>query len=810
MISSLESWWQDLRFGARSLLRDPGVTVLALLTLALGIGANVAIFSVVDGVLLEPLPFRQPDRFVVLLDNAPKLGLSDFASSPPNFADWREQNQVFSGLDAMRLRRFTLTGHAGDTGGPEALAGAAVTGDFFRTVGVQPVAGRLLAPRDDLPGGERVAVLSVELWRRRFGGDRGIVGRQITLDGLTHTVIGVAPPTFDFPRPLQIWVPLALDYSKEDRSARYLHVFGRLKPGVSLERAQTDLSAIAARLERQYPDQNASWGVTLTRLQDMMVQDVRPELLVLQLAVWVLLLIACTNVANLLLARMRSRKREIAVRTALGAGRLRLARQIAAESVVLFAAGGALGLLIASWGTRLLLALDPDAIPRAQEIGISGTVLVYTLLVAVGTGVLFGLIPALAASGGPLYGALREGRSGVSGRRRLAGAMVLGEVALALTLLVGAGLLVRSFARLRSVDPGFQPRGVITVRLSLPEASYPDAPRKVAFFQRALDGIRALPGVEHAASIHPLPLADANLIFPISVEGRPAAKPGEEQTAQGRFVSPDYFQTMRIPHLKGRLFSARDGLDSPLVAIVNRTLEARLWPGQDPIGQRVTFGNPTSPDAQWIQVVGVVGDVRSEELGHEPGMEIYFPQLQSPIAIATLVVRTGGDPESLVVPIRDVMRQIDSTLPLDRVQTLEQAVGTSLAEGWLKTWLLGIFAVSALVLAAVGVYGLVSDSVAQRVHEIGIRLALGAGRDEVVRMLVRQGMAPVALGLVAGLAGAYAASRWLAGQLYEIGAADPSTYVGAVLVLTAVALLANWLPARRATRADPLEALRQD
>jgi putative ABC transport system permease protein len=806
----MDRWWQDLRFGARSLLRNPALATLGLLTLALGIGANTAIFSVVNGVLLKPLPFPHPDQFVILFDNAPKLGFSQFSSSPPNFKDWREQNQVFSGLDAMRLRRFTLTGKGEE---PEALAGAAVTGDFFRTVGVQPIAGRLLTPRDDRPGGERVVVLSSDLWHRRFGGDPGIVNRQVIIDGLSHTVIGIAPRTFDFPRTLQLWVPLALDYAKEDRGAHYLHVFGRLKPGVSLERAQADMSVISGRLERQYPDQNASWGVVLTRLQDSMVQDIRPALLMLQLAVWVVLLIACTNVANLLLARMGSRKREIAVRAALGAGRLRLARQIVAESVILFGAGGALGLLLAFWGTRLLIALNPDAVPRAEEIGIDGRVLAYTLLVSVVMGAVFGLVPALSAIGGPLYGALREGgRAMASGRRGrlVSSVLVLGEVALALMLLVGAGLLMQSFARLQKVDPGFDPKGVITARLSLPASGYPDDPRRVAFFQQALNSIRTLPGVQYAASIQPLPLSDADLVFLVAAEGRPAPKPGEEQTAFGSFVSPDYFRTMKIPLLKGRLFSAQDDLRSPQVLIVNRTMAARIWPGQDPLGQRVAFDNPAKPDVKWIQVVGVVGDVRSAELAREPEMEIYRPQLQIPIATATLVIRTAADPQSLIAPTRSAIRQLDANLPLDKVQPLEQVLWSSLAEGRFKALLLGIFAALALVLAAVGVYGVVSHSVTQRVHEIGIRVALGARRGEVIRMLIRQGMMPVVLGLAAGLAGAYAACRLLASQLYKVGAADPFTYIGALLVLTAVALLANWLPARRATRVDPLEALRYE
>ncbi|HEV3074359.1 MAG TPA: ABC transporter permease, partial [Thermoanaerobaculia bacterium] len=531
----MDSLWKDLRFGVRTLLRSPAVTALALLTLTLGIGANTAIFSVVSGVLLEPLAFPRPDELVVVIDSAPKLGFPQFGASPPNFKDWREQNQVFSSLDAMARGRFTLTAKGAQ---PQAVAGAEVTGDFFRTLGVRPHLGRLLAPADDRPGGERVAVLSHELWHRRFGGDPGIVNRRITIDGRAHTVVGVAPPALKFPRQSELWVPLALDFSKSSRGAHYLSVVGRLKPGVSLERAQADLSAIARRLELQYPAQNTDWGVVLTRLRDVMVRDIRPALTVLQRAVWVVLLIACANVANLLLARMGSREREIAVRTALGAGRLRLARQIIAESVILFAAGGALGLLVALWGTRTLVALNPDAIPRAEGIGIDARVLVYTLLISVATGVVFGLVPALSAIGGRLSGALKEGGRAMAGGRRsnlVRDVLVIGEVALALMLLVGAGLLIQSFARLQSVDPGFEPRGVITAQVSLPAVKYPDDPRQAAFFQHALERIRSLPGVQHAASIYPLPLSSGSG-FQLSfvVAGRPVPKPGEEQSAHVR------------------------------------------------------------------------------------------------------------------------------------------------------------------------------------------------------------------------------------------------------------------------------------
>jgi putative ABC transport system permease protein len=804
------SLWQDLRFAARSLPRAPGFAAFTLLTLALVLGANTAIFSVVEGVLLRPLPFPQPDELVVVAENGPSPALLYMSCSPPNFDDWRRQNHVFASLTAYRRGRFALTGGAG----PQALDGAAVTGDFFRTLGVRPLAGRLLEPADDRPGGEPVVVLGADLWHRRFGGDPAIVHRRIALDGRSYTVVGVAPATLQYPETSGLWVPLGLDYAKERRQAHYLGVLGRLKPGVSLARAQAEMSAIAGRLERQYPAEDKGWSVALTGLKDSTVQTIQPALAMLQLAAWLVLSIGCANVANLLLARMGSREREIAVRAALGAGRWRLARQIAAESVILFSAGGALGLLLAGWGTRSLVALDPGAIPRAETIGIDLRVLAYTLLVSVATGAVCGLLPALAATGGHLEEALRQGGRALAGGRRgrlARRALVLGEVALTLMLLVGAGLLIRSFSRLQAVDLGFRPQGVLAATLTLPAARYPDPALQGRFFERAVERIAALPGVEHAASIDALPLSGSTQVVEVAAEGRPPLKPGEDPGGDGSMVSPDYFAAMKIPLLAGRCFSEGDDLKSTPVVIVSRFAAARLWPGQDAIGRRLTFGRlPTRPEARWWRVVGVVGDVRDTAPGLKPQMEVYIPQLQISGARSTLVVRTAGDPRRLIAPIRRAVQELDPDLPLFRVETLEQVVAATLAENRVKTLLLGIFAGLALVLAAAGVYGLVSHSVGERGREIGIRVALGEQRDEVVRMIVGQGMRVVAAGLALGMAGAYAFGRVLAGQLYQVGVADPWTFAGAPIVLAAVALLANWLPARRATRRDALEALREE
>jgi putative ABC transport system permease protein len=803
----MDSIWQDLRFGLRSLAHNPGTTVLALLMLALGIGANSAIFSVVSAVLLQPLPYPRPEQLVVVMDSAPKLGFPRFAASPPNFHDWHEQNHAFSSLAAMARGRFALTGD----GRPEAVAGASVSGDFFPMLELRPVLGRFLLPADDRPGGERVVVLSYELWHRRYGGDPGILHRRIVVDGRPRTVVGIAPPGFALPRKSQLWEPLALDYAKPSRGAHYLAVMARLALGVSLERAQADMSAVAARLERQYPDMNTGWGVTLIGMQELTVEDIRPAIATLQRAVWVVLLIACANIANLLLARMGGREREIALRAALGASRGRLMRLIVTESVLLFGAGGALGLLLAWWGTRALILLNPDAVPRSEGIGIDGRVLAYTFAVALATGAACGLVPALAAVGRRLQGALKEGGRGMSAGSRgrlVRNLLVLAEVTLALVLLIGAGLLIRSFARLQSVDPGFQPQGVLTATLSLPEAKYPDDPRQASFYRQALERIRALPGVEHAASVFPLPLSGGNFVLHFDIQGRPVAKPGEAQDANVRFVSPEYFDTLRIPRVKGRLFTAQDDEHGEPVIVVNRAMAAKFWPGQDAIGQRITFGNPAQ--ARWMTVVGVVGDVRDAKLDRAPEAEAYRPQFQEPASDATLVVRTTGRPQALVAPIRQAVQQIDRDLPLDKVQTYEQLVADSLAQNRVKTVLIAIFAGLALVLAAGGIYGVVSYSVSQRVHEIGIRIALGAARPEVLRLILGQGMLLVGLGLVLGLAFSWLSGRLLATQLFEVGVNDPLTYLAVPLLLAAVALAANWLPARRATRVDPLEALRSE
>jgi putative ABC transport system permease protein len=804
----LDTLWKDIRFGLRTLAKNPGTTLAALIALALGIGANSAIFSVVSGVLLNPLPYPEPDRLTVVMMKNPTAGFPRFSVSLADFEDLRRQNRSFQGLVAYAGRRFNLTG----SDRPEALRGAGVSADFFHTLKMEPALGRGFRPEEDRLGGERVAVLSDGLWRRRFGADPGIVGRTLMLDGEPRTVVGVAPPGTGLPLRGEIWVPLAANPAEESRGAHHLTVLGRLKPGVTLARARTELAQIAARLERQYPDSNAGWGTVVLPLGEFAVEEVRASLLILLVFVSFVLLIACADVANLLLARVAAREREIALRAALGASRARLVRQVLTETLILFLAGGALGLLLAGWGTRALIALDPDGIPRAQEVHLDGRVLLFTLAVSLGTGLLFGLIPALTGAGRRLSESLKEGGRGMAGgvRGRLVrNFLVLAQVALTLVLLLGAGLLIQSFARLQAVDPGFRPAGAIAAQLALPPAKYGKPERQIAFYRGLLERVRALPGVEQAGLIYPLPLGDSDLVFAFSVAGRPAPPPNAVPNANARTASPGAFQALGIPLRRGRLFDERDTPSGMPVVVVNETMASRVWPGENPLGKRIAFGDPKDPKLQWSTVVGVVGDVRHEALGKEAGSEVYLPQFQQPIPYAVLVVRGGGDPARLAAPVREAVKSLDPDLPVDKVTTLRDVVAASLAQSRFKAVLLALFAGLALVLAVVGVYGVVSYSVAQRTHEIGVRMALGAGRDSVLLLVVRQGMTQVLIGLALGLAGAWYASRLLAGEIYGLSVTDPLTFVAMPLALGLVALAANYFPARRATQVDPLVALRR-
>jgi len=712
----------------------------------------------------------------------------------------------------MDSASVSLTGR----GEPQKLRAETVSADFWQVFGVARLpggVGRVFTAAEDTPTNRRVAVLADGFWRRRFGADPAIVGRSLTLDGESYTVVGVAPPRFEMPKHRDLWLPLAVDPAKADRASHTFLVAGRLRPDVPLERATTEMVGIAGRLARLFPATNEGWTVRLVGLKEQMVQPIRPALLVLVAAVAAVLLIACLNVANLLLVRMAARERELAVRTALGASRGRLVRQALTESVLLSLGGGLLGLLLAVWGVRGLVALGGDKIPRADSIAVDWKALAFTLSIAVGTGLLCGLVPALQTSGGHLHDSLKEGGRAVAGgaRGRLARqALVLSEVAVALVLLVAAGLLIKSFSRLHSLDPGFRSQGVLTLALAPPELRYRQPKQQLAFYRELLARVARLPGVDHAGTAYPLPLGNDRMILNYAAGDRPFPRPQDAPSANVRWVSSGFFHTLGVPLLKGRVFDDHDTDATTPVAVINRTLANKLWPGGEALNQRLTLDDPHQPPVRWMTVVGVVGDVRHLSLDRDPGDEIYTDQLQSPLLNATLVVHAAGDPRTLATPIRRVVQDLDRDLPVDPAQTMDEVVAASLASNRFNTVLVGLFAGLALVLAAVGVYGVVSYTVDQRTHEIGIRMALGAHRDDVLGLVLGQGMILVSIGLGLGLAGAFAATRQLASLVYGVSTNDPWTFAIVALVLAAVALAANFLPARRATRIDPLTALRQE
>ncbi|HKQ53230.1 MAG TPA: ABC transporter permease [Pyrinomonadaceae bacterium] len=810
----MRSVFQDLRYGTRTLLKRPGFTFVAVLTLALGIGANTAIFSIVNTVMLRPLPYQSPEQLVRVGGANYGKGRQLTSFSPQDFYDWRDQNTVFEALAACDKWSLNLTGD----GEPERIEAYAVSAGFFNILRAQPQLGRTFLPREDTLGNEYVAVLSNRLWQRRFNSDPGIVGRQVTLSGEKFTVIGVMPSTFKFP-PLaraglvepELWVPFAPELSDWPRSSRSVDgAIARLKAGVTLDQAETELKAIAGRLEQQYPETNSSQSVSVVSLHESIVGSTRTSLLVFLVAVGFVLLIACANVANLLLARAATRRKEIAIRTALGAGRSRIIRQLLTESVLLSLAGGALGLLLSLWATDFLVNLASDAIRYVGEVQMDARVLAFTLLASLLTGIIFGLMPALQVSNPDLNETLKEGGRGSgqgAGRQRVRSLLIISEVALSLVLLVGAGLLVKSFLRLQEVSPGFSPENLLTMYVSLPGTKYPEDEQHVTFFNRVLEGVRALPGVESASVVSVLPISENYDRFGIEIESRPPVPLGEAPEADRYRISPDYFRTMNIPLQAGRAFSERDRADAPPVVIINETMARRYWPDGSAVGKRlkgVAAGYP------WLEVVGVVGDVKQYGLDTANTLQMYLPQAQSPTQHMTLVVRTGGNPNSYFTTVREKVWEVDKEQPVYNIRTMEQLLSTSVAQRRFNMLLLAIFAGVALVLAAVGLYGVMSYAVTQRTHEIGIRMALGARAGDVLKMVIGQGMLLALIGVGVGLAVALAVTRVMATLLYGVSTTDPAVFVGIPLLLSAVAFAACYIPARRATKVDPMVALRYE
>ena len=799
---------QDLHYGVRMLVKNPSFTIVAVLALALGIGANSAIFSVVNTVLLRPLPYKNPGRLVMLWEEATHLGFPKNTPSPANFIDWRAQNTVFEAMAAMVERSFNLTG----VGEPERFDGRRVSANLFDLLGVQPQLGRAFRAEEDKPG-SRVVILSNGLWQHRFGGDPRVIGQAVSLNGESYTVIGVMPGSFQFPtRRDQLWVPLAFDAKEAaSRGNHFLEVIARMKPGVTLQQAQAEMSTIAARLAQQYPEENLRVGSVVTALQEQVVGDIKPALLVLLGAVGFVLLIACANVANLLLARAAARQKEIALRLALGAGRSRLTRQFLTESVLLAVIGGAVGLLLSIAGLRVLKTFIPDTISQAQAVSIDAKVLVFTGLVALVTGIIFGLAPAMQVSHLDINDTLKEGgRDAAGGTRgnRIRALLVIGEIAVSFVLLMGAGLLINSFMHLRNLHPGFRANHLLTMKIPLSEVKYPDKERRSPFYAEVLRRVQALPGVQSAAVAGNLPLTYDGDSMPIGIEGRTDPPPDQRPDVILRVVGPGYFSTMGIPLVRGRDFREQDKADSARVVIVSEKTARHFWPGENPIGKRLKPGS-TNRNIPWIEIIGVVKDVRQNDFVSEPKMQMYMPYQQlNSFAPNALVVRTNVEPLSLAGAVRNAIWAVDKDQPVSNLRSMDEIVSEAVARQRFSMLLLGIFAALAMVLAAVGIYGVMSYSIAQRTREIGLRIALGAQKSDVLKMILRQGLRFVAAGLAIGLAASFALTRVMASLLFGISATDPATFVSISLVLIAVALLASYIPAVRAMKIDPMLALR--
>jgi putative ABC transport system permease protein len=808
--------WKDLRYALRTWRKSPGFTFIVLLTISLSVGATTAIFSVINGVLLKPLPYPDPDRVVLLWSSNPGLGLPQFSVAPHDYVDWKQQSRSFEAIGARRMATFNLTGsYAGGGGEPERIPAERVTEGFFAALGLRPLHGRLLTADDQTGGGARVVVLNRSLWERRFGGDPGIVGKTIQLDGEAYVVAGIVDDPFRG-AVAEIWAPLGLDLAKETRGVHVIFPMARLKRGVTLEQAQAEMKTIAARLAQQYPDTNQGWEIGIERLHEFVVHDVRPRLLILLAAVGAVLLIACANLMNLFLARFATREREMAIRAALGAGRWRVTRQLLTEILLIAVAGGAIGVVFAGWGTRALLALNTKAVPRPGEIGVDGRVLLFALGVALLAGLAAGLWPALRASRPNLQEPLREGSRTMAGGVRgklVRNALVLTEVAAALVLLIAAGLLIKSFARLNDIDPGFRTDHGITARVYLPPSKYDEPARQIAGWNALLADARALPGVEAAALVSRMPLAEHRIL-----KGG-AWLPGETPTNQNeiplinvRAVSADTFRVLGIPLRAGRAPLPTDDAASVKVVVINQALAERLWPGASAVGRQMIY--ETGPSGQIeATVVGVVGNVRNNSLDAEGDLEVYPPYAQAPVpeiilSECTLALRTTGDPLTLAAPLRGAVSSYDRDLPVSDVQTLQAIVDQALSPARFGMTLIALFAGLALVLASVGVYGVISYSVAQRTREIGIRMAIGADRGDVLRMVLRQSLALALAGVAVGLACAAGVTRFLAGQLFGVSATDPLVFAAVACLLALVALVASWVPARRATGVDPLATIR--
>ncbi|HXJ91929.1 MAG TPA: ABC transporter permease [Terriglobia bacterium] len=807
---------QDLRYALRMLRRNPGFTAVAVLTLALGIGANTAIFSVLDAVLLRPLPYNHPQQLVKIYSRFTGIGLpkDENAVSAPEFLDYQHLNQSFSGIAALNGGAFNI----GSEGSPQRVAGATVSPSLFKILGVQPRLGRTFLPEEGTPGHDHEVVLSYGLWQRAFGGQREVLGSTIRVDAVPMTVVGVMPKGFDYPDQSEVWTPLAFkpdDLTPDNRGNHGLDVLARTKPGLSYAQMRSDMDRVGETVIQQHPEYpytKYGFGVITVPLLEETVGDVRASLWILMGAVGLVLLIACANVASLLLARASGRQKEIAVRVAIGAGPARLARQLLTESTVLALAGGLAGLAFTPWVLHALITLSATALPRVAGTRIDIWALAFTLAVSLATGVLFGLAPALRVRRVGSYDALKSGHTTEGApSNRLRRALVMGEAALSVLLLAGAGLLLRSFMEVLKVNPGFQADEVLTVRVALPPVKYNKPEQIYPFYSGLIERIRALPGVLGAGAISSLPLSGQNFSGTATIDTHEVPIDDTTPEVDQRIVTPGYFEAMGIPLIRGRFFSDADWATAPPVAIVDETMVKTYWPHEDPIGRRIHIGDPKTK-LPWLTVVGVVGHVHNRTLEAPSRTELYWPQAQDPFGIPAmgLAIRTAGDPMALAPTIQKVVQATDPDLPVYRVRTMSDAIGDSLARRGLAMILLAVFSGLALLLASVGIYGVTSYSVNQRQQEIGLRMALGARRAQVLGMVIGQGMRTTLVGLVFGLVAALALTRLMSSLLFDVRPADPMALGGAALLLSAIALLANFIPARRASKVDPMVALRYE
>lgn len=797
----------DVRYALRMFRRSPGFFLTAVSALALGIGANSAVFSVLNAVLLRPLPYPQPDRLVTLWEDWQKRGgpREEF-TNPASFFDWRDQAQSFEAMYAFTGAGFTLTGE----GEPERITGASVTPGLFGTLGVSPIIGRAFTEDEERPGGPRVVVLGHGLWQRRFGADANIAGKMLLMNGNPYTVTGVMPAGVRLPIMTQAECYVPLQAGRTGRGNSFLRVVARMKPGVTLAQARTEMNLIANRLAQQYPDANAQIGSYVVGLQEQLAGGTRMPILVLMGAVGFVLLIACANMANLLLVRASGRQKEVAIRIALGASRGQLLRQLLTESVLLGSAGAVLGLLLASAGVQLLLQAGPNLLPEIVQVRVDGFVVLFTLALGLGTGVLFGMFPALQVARPAVQEVLKEGgaASAGAGGQRMRSALAVAEIALSLILLAGAGLLIRSFFTLLNVDPGFDARNLITLDLAAPRNRYPEGQQVAEFYARFMERLRAVPQMDAVAGISHPPFSQNRMDLNYRVEGEPPLPPGRMQAAWVRLATPDYFSALRIPIRAGRAFNERDRSEGPQVVIINESLAKLHWPGGSPIGKRIDFGGDDRPE--WREVVGVAGNVRSFGLEAEEPPAAYQPYYASPVRVLTFLVRTHSTPAQIGPQLRAVLREMDPDMVLGNLTTMERRMEGFLAQRRFTMLLLGAFAGSALVLAAVGIYGVMSYAVAQRTREVGIRMALGASSADVLWLIAGQGMTLVGIGAAIGMAAAFALSRFVATMLYGVSPRDPVAFVAGAALLGLVALCACLFPARRATRVDPLVALRYE